>query len=94
MRFGQKLPVDIPVAARSAAKAALPKSILVRATEAFTSTQLLSQGKNKKHLGFIEEGQELVVSVREFRALSRFLELAEQVPEAVFTTPGCELPEN
>jgi hypothetical protein len=81
-------------APRSAAKAAIPRTIMVRAKEAFTSPHFVSQGKNKRRPGYIEEGQECEVSVKLFRTLAKWLEPVAPLPEAVVNARDWELPQD
>jgi hypothetical protein len=81
-------------APRSAAKAALPKTIQVRAKETFTSPYFVSQGKNKKRPGLITEGQELEVSLRQFRAMAKWLEPVAPLPESVVNARDWEIPQD
>jgi hypothetical protein len=92
--FGIKLPVDIPTGSR-APKEKCPKTVKVRAREDFTATALVehsSPGDVKRNPGLIREGAVLEVSVRTFRALSRFLSPIEPLADVVLNTPDCYLP--
>jgi hypothetical protein len=94
-RFGRELPVVIELVSRPAPEKC-PKTITVRAREDFTAECLAEHTKSaeqKRQPGLIREGKVMEVSVRTFRSLSRFLEPAEPLPDVVFKTRQCDLPE-
>ena len=93
--FGLKLPVDIPTGPR-APKEKCPKTVIkVRAREDFTALALAEHTKPedvKRQPGLIREGTVMEVSVRIWRALSRYLEPSEPIPDVVINTRQCDLP--
>jgi hypothetical protein len=94
-RFGRELPVVIELVPRPEPEKC-PKSVKVRAKEDFTAPVLAeySDPKDRKlQPGLIREGKVIEVSVRTFRALSRFLEPVEPLADIVVNTRDCDLPD-
>ena len=92
--FGRELPVVIELVSRPDPEKC-PKTVKVRAREDFVSECLAEHSNRedvKRQPGLIREGKVMEVSVRTFRALSKFLEPAEPLPDVVFRTHQRDLP--
>jgi len=74
-----------------------PKTIKVRARENFTAPTLAEHSTAtdmRRRPGLIREGAVMEISVRQFRALSRYVAPVAPVPNVVWETPGYDLPED
>lgn len=81
-------------APRRAPKGKLPAAIRCRVRESFTAPYFASQSKNRKRPGQLEEGQEINVTPRQLKAMYKFLEPIEPLPEAVVNARMWELPQD
>ena len=72
-----------------------PKTIKVRARENFTAPTLAEHTKvadMPRRPGLIREGAVIEITVRQFRALSRYFDPVAPVPDVVWETPCYDLP--